>query len=184
LNAKILTKASKNQKLEFVSDEGEWICVLVNGKKAYVSAEYVEVTQEFETALTLTEIQYGKGVSDVRMELVEYAKKFIGNPYVWGGTSLTKGADCSGFVLSVFKKFGVSLPHYSGSQANMGKRITFSELKPGDLIFYADEKGKIDHVVIYAGNGMVVHASSPKYGIRTNKYNYRTPVRYVNILGD
>jgi len=106
-------------------------------------------------------------VSDVRVELCEYAKQFIGNPYVWGGTSLTKGADCSGFVLSVYAKYGISLPHSSRAQANSGTRISMSEAKPGDLVFYA-KGGRINHVGIYIGGGQLVHASSPKTGIRVS----------------
>ena len=97
---------------------------------------------------------------------------------------MTNGADCSGFVLSVFKKFGVTLPHYSVSQSNMGTKISSSDLQPGDLIFYGNGKGTINHVAIYIGGGQVVHASSPKTGIKISKYNYRTPVKYVSILQD
>ena len=138
--------------------------------------------ENLKTAVTMSEMLYGMGVSDVRVELCEYAKQFLGNPYVWGGTSLTKGADCSGFVLSVYKKFGVTLPHYSGSQANSGTKISFSEIQPGDLIFYANSSGTINHVAIYIGNNQVIHASSPETGIKISKYNYRTPVKYVRIL--
>ena len=156
----------------------------IDGEEAYVSAEYVTVKDRLDTAVTMTELLYGAGVSDVRVELVEYAKQFLGNRYVWGGTSLTKGADCSGFVLSVFKKFGVKLPHHSGSQANMGTKIKASELQPGDLVFYANSSGTINHVALYIGGGRVIHASSPKSGIKISKYNYRTPVKCVSILQD
>ena len=132
----------------------------------------------------MTELLYGMGVSDVRVELCEYAKQFVGNPYVWGGTSLTKGADCSGFVLSVFKKYGVNLPHYSVSQSNSGTKISRDELQAGDLIFYANSSGTINHVAIYLGGNQVIHASNPKSGIKISKYNYRTPVKYVRILQD
>ena len=149
----------------------------------YVFGEYVEVSEDLDTALTITEVLYGEGVSDVRVELCEYAKQFVGNPYVWGGTSLTKGADCSGFVLSVFAKFGVELPHYSVSQSQEGTKVAIEDVLPGDLIFYSNGK-QINHVAIYIGNGQVVHASSPKTGIKISKYNYRTPVKYVRILQD
>ena len=105
-----------------------------------------------------------------RVDLVEYAKQFVGNPYVWGGTSLTKGADCSGFVLSVFKKYGITLSHSSRAQANEGTKISASELKPGDLVFYGNGKGNINHVAIYIGGGQVIHASSPKTGIKISSY--------------
>lgn len=180
----ILTQVPQGEELEYVETLEGWIKVSIDGEEAYVSADYVTVTDKLDTAVTMTELLYGAGVSDVRVELVEYAKQFLGNPYVWGGTSLTKGADCSGFVLSVFKKFGVKLPHHSGSQAKMGKKIKASELQPGDLVFYADSSGTINHVALYIGGGRVIHASSPKTGIRISKYNYRTPVKCVSILKD
>ena len=119
----------------------------------------------------------------VVVDLVEYACQFIGNPYVWGGTSLTKGADCSGFVLSVFKNYGYTLPHYSVSQSQCGTKISEDELLPGDLVFYSNGS-RINHVAIYIGGGQVVHASSPKTGIRTSSYRYRTPVKFVRIIED
>ena len=139
---------------------------------------------KLDTAITMTELLYGVGVSDVRVELVEYAKTALGNPYVWGGTSLTKGADCSGFVLSVYKKFGIKLSHSSSAQSKEGTKISASELQPGDLIFYANSSGTINHVALYIGGGRVIHASSPSTGIKISKYNYRTPVKYVSILQD
>jgi cell wall-associated NlpC family hydrolase len=144
----------------------------------------VTVEEKLDTAITMTELLYGQGVSDVRVDLVEYAKQFLGNPYVWGGTSLTKGADCSGFVMSVFKKYGVKLSHSSKAQANEGTKISTSELLPGDLIFYANSRGSINHVAIYIGGGQVIHASNPKTGIRISKYNYRTPAKCVRVLYD
>lgn len=180
----VLTQVPKGEELEYLETLEGWIKVSIDGEDAYVSAEYVTVTEKLDTAVTMTELLYGAGVSDVRVELVEYAKQFLGNAYVWGGTSLTKGADCSGFVLSVFKKFGVKLPHHSGSQAKMGTKIKASELQPGDLVFYANSSGTINHVALYIGGGRVIHASSPKTGIKISKYNYRTPVKCVSILQD
>ena len=124
------------------------------------------------------------GGSEFGRNVADYALQFIGNPYVWGGTSLTKGADCSGFTLSVFGHFGISLPHYSGAQANMGKAVKSSEMRPGDLVFYANSKGTINHVGIYIGNGQIVNAASRRSGIKISTWNYRTPVRIRNILGD
>lgn len=180
----ILTQVPQGEELEYVETLEDWIKVSIDGEDAYVAAEYVTVEERLDTAITMTELLYGAGVSDVRVELVEYAKQFVGNPYVWGGTSLTKGADCSGFVLSVFKKYGVSLPHHSGSQAKQGTKIKAADLQPGDLVFYANSSGTINHVAIYIGGGQVIHASSPKTGIKISKYNYRTPAKCVSILQD
>lgn len=180
----VVTQIGKGSELEFLENQGEWIKVSIDGEEAYASAEFVTVEEKLDTAITMTELLYGEGVSDVRVDLVEYAKQFVGNPYVWGGTSLTKGADCSGFVLSVFKKYGITLSHSSRAQANEGTKISTSELKPGDLVFYGNGKGTINHVAIYIGGGQVIHASSPKTGIKISNYTYRTPVKAVRVLQD
>lgn len=179
-----MTVVLAGTELEYVETVDGWHKILVDDEEAYVSAEYADIVETLGTAVTMTELLYGQGVSDVRVSLVEYAKQFIGNPYVWGGTSLTKGADCSGFVLSVFKNFGISLSHSSRAQANAGTKISMDEAKPGDLIFYSNGSGTINHVAIYIGGGQVIHASSPKTGIKISKYNYRTPVKVVRIIND
>jgi cell wall-associated NlpC family hydrolase len=183
-DAEVVTQVAKGEELEIAEVmENGWIKVYLDDEEVYVSADYAEVKSELATAITMTELLYGQGVSDVRVDLCQYAKQFLGNPYVWGGTSLTKGADCSGFVQSVFKKYGVSLPRTSREQANAGTTIQASQLQPGDLIFYA-KGGTINHVAIYIGNGQVIHASSPKTGIKISSYNYRTPAKMVRILQD
>ena len=104
---------------------------------------------------------------ELRQQIVDFALQFVGNPYVYGGTSLTNGADCSGFVQSIYKQFGISLPRVAADQANAGTRISVEEALPGDLIFYA-ENGSVYHVVMYIGNGKVVHASSSASGIKVS----------------
>ena len=116
--------------------------------------------------------------------VVNYAAQFVGNPYVYGGSSLTNGADCSGFTMSVMKNFGISLPHYSGSQAKSGKRIKSSEMRPGDLVFYGNSRGKINHVAMYIGNGQVINAASRRSGIKISTWNYRTPICIVDVIGN
>ncbi|MCI9035843.1 MAG: SH3 domain-containing protein [Lachnospiraceae bacterium] len=179
----VITLIPQEEELEVVEvmDNG-WIKFLLDDEEAYVSGEFVDVEERLEKAVTLTELLYGQGVSDVRVDLVQYAKQFVGNPYVWGGTSLTKGADCSGFTLSIFQKYGVTLPHHAASQAQLGTKISLSEAQPGDLVFYA-KNGRINHVAIYIGGGQVIHASSPKTGIKISSVNYRSPAgvrRYLN----
>ena len=180
----VLTQVLKGEELEYVATLGDWVQISLDGEDAFVAAEFVTVEEKLDTAITMSELLYGEGVSDVRVDLVEYAKQFLGNPYVWGGTSLTKGADCSGFVLSVFKKYGITLSHSSRAQANEGTKIKTSELLPGDLVFYGNSGGSINHVAIYIGGGQVIQASSPKTGIKISKYNYRTPVKAVRVLKD
>lgn len=182
-DSEIITTMAEGEYLEVVEVMDGWIKVLLDDEEGYISAEYAQIKENLDTAITMTELLYGEGVSDVRVELCQYAKQFIGNPYVWGGTSLTKGADCSGFTLSVFKKYGISLPHYSVSQSQMGTKVSLNDAKAGDLVFYA--KGNtVNHVAIYLGNGQVVHASSPRTGIKISNVGYRTIHSIRNIIGD
>ena len=109
--------------------------------------------------------------------VVNYACQFVGNPYVWGGTSLTNGADCSGFIMSIYAKFGVSLPHSSGAMAGCGRGVSYSEAMPGDIICYAG------HVAIYMGGGQIVHASNAKDGIKiSGNAAYRPIVAVRRVL--
>ena len=102
--------------------------------------------------------------------IANYALQFVGNPYVFGGTSLTNGADCSGFTQSVHKHFGISIPRSSPAQANSGKGVSLSAIQAGDVIYYGG------HVGIYIGGGKIVHASTAKTGIKVSNYTYRTPI--------
>ncbi len=122
-------------------------------------------------------------VSGTRGDIVNYATQFLGNPYVYGGTSLSNGTDCSGFTMSVMDHFGVSLPHQSGAQSGYGTAVSAENMRPGDLVFYS-KGGGINHVAIYIGNGQVCHASNAKDGIKISTWNYRTPTTIRNVLGD
>lgn len=117
----------------------------------------------------------------LRDDMVSYALQFVGNPYVYGGTSLTNGTDCSGFTMGIYKNFGMSISRTSREQATNGKSIKSSELKKGDLVFYASG-GRINHVAMYIGNGKIVHASNSRTGIIVSNMNYRTPYKYVSII--
>lgn len=113
----------------------------------------------------------GKG-----QDIANYACKFIGNPYVAGGTSLTNGADCSGFVMSVYKNFGINLPRSSYSQSTVGKGVSYSDARPGDVIYYGG------HVGIYIGNGQIVHASTERTGIKITSATYRSIITVRRIV--
>lgn len=113
----------------------------------------------------------GKG-----QQIADYACKYIGNPYVAGGTSLTNGADCSGFVMAVYKAFGYSLPRSSYAQSTVGKGVAYSEAKPGDIIYYGG------HVGIYIGNGQIVHASTERTGIKITSATYRSIITVRRIV--
>jgi cell wall-associated NlpC family hydrolase len=121
--------------------------------------------------------------SNLRNEIINYAQKFVGNRYVWGGESLTNGADCSGFVQSVFADFGYSLPRTSREQAaSAGTKISESEMQPGDLVFYANSSGRVNHVAIYIGNGMIVHAANSRQGIIRSNVRYRNIYRVRRVI--
>lgn len=121
-----------------------------------------------------------------RQEIADYAVQFVGNPYVWGGTSLTKGADCSGFVQAIYKQFGYTIPRVSKDQAKSAGytdvKPTLEQLLPGDLIFYTNSSGIVDHVAMYIGDGKVVHAANRKAGIIISSYNHRTPYKARRVV--
>ncbi len=123
------------------------------------------------------------GGSSSGSEIANYALNFVGNPYVYGGTSLTGGADCSGFVQSIYSHFGYSIARTSGSQSqSAGSEVSFSNLQAGDLIFYSNSSGNVSHVALYIGGGKVVHASNVREGIKVSNYNYRTPYKARRVL--
>lgn len=122
---------------------------------------------------------------EARGEVLQYAKKFLGNPYVWGGTSLTNGCDCSGFAQQIFANFGYTLPRTSRQQAKAGTRIPVQEAKPGDLLFYQRESGFIYHVMIYLGDGKVIHAGSEATGIQISDFNYEKSTEFaVRVISE
>ena len=195
-DAKIWTQIVKAARYPVLAQLDGWVQIELDsvdeedgseGDKAYISTRdnNVEVRYALNEAIKFSPAEEAaNAAASRRSKVVNYALQFVGNPYVWGGTSLTKGADCSGFTMQVMRQFGVSLPHYSGAQAKMGKPVKSSEMRPGDLIFYANSGGTVNHVAMYIGNGQIVHAASKKSGIKISTWNYRTPVAIRNVLGD
>ena len=195
-DSKIWTQIVREERYDVVDQLDGWVQIDLGSAdqesnretdKAYVSTRdnNVEVRYALNEAIKFSPAEVAaNNAASKRSKLVNYAIQFVGNPYVWGGTSLTKGADCSGFTMKVMQQFGVSLPHYSGAQAKLGKKVTSANMRPGDLIFYAGSGGTINHVAIYIGNGQIVHAASRKSGIKISTWNYRTPVAIRNVLGD
>ena len=151
--------------------------------KGYISTSnnYVEVRYALEQAVEF--FPATKGPTTLRTNLKNTALKYIGGRYVWGGTTLGSGVDCSGFVQQIFKIYGVKLPRTSRDQAKVGTAVSSGNKKVGDLIFYANSKGVIDHVAIYIGNNQIVHAANTKSGIKINNWDYRTPHSIRNVLG-
>lgn len=111
-----------------------------------------------------------------RQEIVDFALQFEGNPYVWGGTSLTNGADCSGFVMSVFANFGYELPRVAASQYAASTHKDISDMETGDLVFYGPSASGIYHVALYIGDGKIIHASTSATGIKISDYDYERPL--------
>ncbi|MDF2907321.1 MAG: hypothetical protein K0R34_2642 [Herbinix sp.] len=241
--SQVLTLVAIGDEFIVKEEKNGWVKIVFEGDKTgYVSADYVELSYEYEEAVSIEEEQERLAAeqeaeeaeqvrqameqeairaeqsrtqtqnstrnnstnnnsnkntsantststkaagtsSSTRNKIVEYALRFQGNPYVWGGTSLTNGADCSGFTQSVFRDNGISIPRTSRTQALGGRRISIDEMQPGDLIFYAKD-GTINHVGIYIGNGKIIAASSPKSGIKISSYNYRQPYRVVSYIND
>lgn len=162
-SSKKLGAYKKGTKITCYGSTGNWTEVKNNGKTAYVCSSYLSSTKPSATS---------QG-----QQVVNYAKKFIGNPYRYGGTSLTNGIDCSGFTQAIYRHFGYSIPRTSGEQRSAGKKVSWSNKKPGDLICY------YGHVAIYAGNNTVVHASSKKTGIKTTSpANYRSVASVRRIV--
>ena len=152
--------------------------------KGYISTSnnYVEVRYALEQAVEF--FPATKGPTTLRTNIKNTALKYIGGRYVWGGTTLGSGVDCSGFVQQIFKIYGVKLPRTSRDQAKIGSAVSSGNKKVGDLIFYANSNGVIDHVAIYIGNNQIVHAANTKSGIKINNWDYRTPHSIRNVLGN
>ena len=137
--------------------------------------EETEAPGNEETEAPAYEETEAPSTSGTGQQIADYAVQFVGNPYVWGGTSLTNGADCSGFTLSVFANFGIGLSRTAESQSYGGTSVDFGGLQPGDLLFY-NSTGSIDHVAIYIGGGQIVHAANSRKGIIISDAYYQTPV--------
>ena len=159
----VMTKQQEEEVLDTVSIQN------------YISADY-SVLQQFTNESEYT--------TRARQSLISFAMQFVGNPYVWGGTSLTNGCDCSGFVQEVFRHFGIITGRTSRDQYANCVYLKGKEVMPGDLIFYADETGYINHVAIYAGNYMIVHAANRKAGIKVNRYDYKRPYAYGRFIAN
>ena len=148
--------------------------VYTETETTYTEPVYTEteaVYAETEAVYTETEAAASSSGSSTGQEIVDYAMQYVGNPYQWGGTSLTNGADCSGFTQSVFANSGIDLARVAADQANGGTSVSVDDLQPGDLVFYSSSSG-IDHVAIYAGDGTIVHAANSNSGITTSSAYY------------
>ena len=191
--ATVIGMVAGQDELMVLEENDEWVKVDIEAGGGWISREYVKVYTEFvraetkdeekarlekerqereeartRAALKIIDTVEVTDENEMGIAVAEYAVQFIGNPYVWGGTSLTKGVDCSGFVMKVYEEFGVSLPHSSAADRKQGYAVDGLEnALPGDLICYSG------HVALYIGDGMIVHASNEKDGIKVSKADYR-----------
>lgn len=182
-DAAVLSQVGNSEAFTVNSVADGWVEISVDDSVGYISQDYVTLAQALPTAKTIEQVKYGDGVSNVRASVVSYALQFVGNRYVWGGTSLEKGIDCSGFTMRILGKYGISLPHSSKAQPSYGTKISASEAKPGDLFFYGSGRS-ISHVAIYIGNGQIVHASNKRDGIKVSNAYYRNPICVARYLPD
>ena len=161
--SKALGYYHKGNKVTIKGSKSGFYKITYKGKTAYISQKYVSSKKVSSSS--------SKSSSSKGQKIVTYAKKFVGNPYRWGGTSLTRGADCSGFIKSVYKKFGYNLPHSSYSLRRVGRKVSYSSKKAGDIVCYSG------HVAIYAGSNKIVHAANTRKGIIVSK------VSYMKVIG-
>ena len=172
---------------EMYNNLENWMSISIDNEKAFVSKDFVKVTFNLDRAVSINESGLASKTSSDSSDssnltnMVSYAMQFLGNPYVWGGTSLTNGTDCSGFVMRIYEHFGYSLPRTSAAQAGATKTVSSGDVRPGDLFFYGS--GGVSHVAMYIGNGQIIHASNPRTGIKISSAYYRTPVKIGRVIG-
>lgn len=196
-----LTMIPEGESYEVIQRDDDvdgWTYIQVDSDiEGYVSSEYVDISYGFSHAISVAEeeeirrrereaeaARLAEMTSSKRQEVVNYALQFVGNPYVYGGTSLTNGTDCSGFTMSVYAHFGYGLPRTAAAQMQGLASVSLSSIQPGDLLFYKSSDGSIGHVTMYIGGGQVVHASSSTTGIIISSVGYRTPCAAARIIWD
>ncbi|MDE6567706.1 MAG: C40 family peptidase [Lachnospiraceae bacterium] len=166
------------------ADLGNWSLISIDNEKAFISKDFVEFTNNLNRAVTIKQEQSGSdGSSDSSSgasSIVAYAMQFLGNRYVYGGTSLTNGTDCSGFTMGVYRHFGYSLPRTSGAQAAATRTVSPGNERVGDLFFYGS--GSVSHVALYIGNGQIIHASNHRDGIKISSAYYRKPIKIGRVM--
>ncbi|WP_367569389.1 C40 family peptidase [Lacrimispora sp.] len=182
-----LMTVSKGSAFEVVQDMGDgFLKVKVNDTYGYIPVDgNATVSSTDEATLAALEVQaQTDAAADFRQGIVNYALQFVGGRYADAGSNPSTGFDCSGFTRYVMQHgAGISINRSSTAQASQGVSISADQMRPGDLIFYGSGRS-INHVAMYIGNGQVVHSSTYKTGIKTSPWNYRAPVKIVNIIGD
>lgn len=192
-NKKVVLEVGRTKKLRVknTSQKAKWSTsdssiakVSKSGKITATGVGLATVTATVngrQYACKVTVVDYN-GMSDEQKEVIGYALKYVGNSYRYGGSSLTKGTDCSGFTMAVYNKFGYDLTHNAAGQMYETKKVNIKKIKPGDLMFYGSSKSSCNHVAMYIGNGKVVHASTERTGITISNYKYRKCVGVGRVL--
>ena len=171
-------------------DLDNWVLLSVDEEKMFVSKDFVEFEYSVNRAVPIKtdkkKSSSGGSSSDgssggsILSRIVSYAMQFLGNRYLWGGTSLTNGTDCSGFVMRIYEHFGYYLPRVSASQAAATRTVSASDVRLGDLFFYGS--GGVSHVALYIGNGQIIHASNKTDGIKISSAYYRKPIKIGRVI--
>ncbi len=187
--SEILTQIIAGSIYEVIEETNdEWLKIVVGSDiEGYVSREFVTYGYALQDAVAycVEPEEETETINPIRTQIVNDAMQYLGGAYVWGGTTLGVGVDCSGFMLSLFAQYGYSLPRTSYNQVNAGVEVSFEEMQPGDLIFYWDSSlGRIGHVALYIGNNLIIHAASEQRGIVIDDYRFMTPYCARNIIGE
>ena len=178
---------SVNRKAMY-QDLNNWIMLSIDEQDVFINKDFLEFNYDLSKAVTYSSSDTSSGQNNgssgkgsIYSKLVAYAMKFLGNKYVWGGTSLTNGTDCSGFTMRIYEHFGYKIPRVSRSQAAFTKTVKASDVKVGDLFFYGNN-GYISHVAMYIGNGQIIHASNHRDGIKISNAYYRKPIKIGRVI--
>lgn len=190
-SSNVLRVAEKGESLKVAKEYTQWAKVKLSPtSNGFVAKDYVDIDFDMEEAVAIEKKEEVKvtfkddgNTSDKRKKLIKFACQYVGNPYVYGGTSLTEGTDCSGFAMRVYEHFGYKIGRSTYDQINDGKSVSVSNVKPGDLLFYGDADAP-GHVAIYIGNGQIVHASTSTTGIIISNADYREPCAARRIIND
>lgn len=167
-------------------DLKNWVMLSIDNEKMFVSKDFITLKYKLNRAVTVKQESRKKSSSSssskssIYSSIVSYAMQFLGNRYVWGGTSLTNGTDCSGFTMGIYSHFGYSLPRTSAAQAAATRSVSSSEVQIGDLFFYGS--GSVSHVALYIGNGQIIHASNARDGIKISNAYYRQPLKIGRVM--
>lgn len=168
-------------------DAGNWVMLKIDEERMFVSKDFIDFTYNLNRAVTIKQPSHtsggssGSGNSQASLSIADYAMQFLGNRYVWGGTSLTNGTDCSGFVMRIYEHFGYYLPRTSRAQAAATKSVSSSDVQVGDLFFYGSGS-TVNHVALYIGGGQIIHASNSRDGIKISSAYYRQPLKIGRVM--